>query len=513
MKISILIFQFYFIFAYMKPRLIIILVLFQIYTGYSFIPASDSVQFQTKLNELRADIEAMFNTPDLSNAFTGICIQSVETGEYFYRLNDTRNFIPASTNKLLTTATALELFGKDFKFNTRIYLDGNLKDNGEFDGNLIIRGGGDPTLSRYFYYNPTSIFDKWAKMLDSLGIKSIKGNIIGDDSYFDDVKYPKGWAWDDFQFTYSSQVNSLTFNDNSVEIKILPGDSVGSMAKINVFPDNNYIRIINNIRTTEKNKATDVYAYRENGSNFIELYGQTGLNSDAYSIEITIEDPTLFFLNVFLKSLDAQRIRFTGTLISSKDWLSKIDYSNLTPFALQESPTLIQIISVINKESHNLASEMLLKSLGKESTGTGSFDNGIEQVLKFAAKSGIPKDKIKYADGSGLSRLNLNSPRYQTTMLNYIYRSDIKEDFMETLAKPGEPGTLRARMIKSRAEKNVKAKTGSMNNVSAICGFLTTRDKETLSFSIMIQGFTVPISIVQNIQDMLLMRVSSFSRN
>ena len=168
----------------MKKLILILFLFISSVDGFgTLLQPPDSTVKLNKLKELRSDIDALLDNPDFSTGFIGICIQSIETGEYFYRLNDTKNFIPASTLKLLTTSASIDYLGKDFKFTTKLYLDGEIKENGEFTGNIIIRGGGDPTLSKYFHPNPISILDKWAIILDSLGINSIKGNIIADDSY------------------------------------------------------------------------------------------------------------------------------------------------------------------------------------------------------------------------------------------------------------------------------------------------------------------------------------------
>jgi D-alanyl-D-alanine carboxypeptidase/D-alanyl-D-alanine-endopeptidase (penicillin-binding protein 4) len=155
---------------------------------------------------------------------------------------------------------------------------------------------------------------------------------------------------------------------------------------------------------------------------------------------------------------------------------------------------------------------MLLKTLAKETQGEGSFDKGTDYLLKYLKSNSITSDNIRIVDGSGLSRFNLFTPRNFVTLLSNIYRSNYREQFVKTLAEPGEEGTLLRRMKRSRAENNVRAKTGSMNNISAICGYVTTRDKEVLAFSIMMQNFTAPMTTAQNLQDLILMRLSSFSR-
>jgi D-alanyl-D-alanine carboxypeptidase/D-alanyl-D-alanine-endopeptidase (penicillin-binding protein 4) len=475
----------------------------------------DSTKSTATVEILRNDINAIISNPDFSNAIIGICVQSNETGEYFFTKNESINFIPASTQKVLTTAAALDYFGSDYKFTTKIYLDGKISEKGEFVGNVIIRGMGDPTISKYFYKEPTEILDSWARKLDSMGISSIRGNLIADDSYFDDTHYGPGWSWDDFSYSYSPQISALSINDNRIDFYVYSGDSTGDLAKISSYPASNYYRVVNLIRTGSSKEEAAIFGVREFGTNIIKLYGTVPYdvtNKKLSNLSITIDNPSLFFLNLFKQSLEKQNIPFNGGLVRNDDLPLRINYQYLNPVIEHFSPQLIDIISLINQESHNLAAEVLLKSLGKENTGTGSFSTGAEYIMNFASKTGINNQNIKVVDGSGLSRLNLFSPRNQVTLLSYIFRSNMKENFVKTLAKPGEPGTLKRRMNRSKAEKSVTAKTGSMNNVSAICGYVTTRDSETLSFSIMIQNFTTQLTMANNLQDLILMRLSSFSR-
>ena len=464
---------------------------------------------------LRNDINALIANPDFSNANIGICVQAVESGEYIFLSNDSKTFIPASTQKVITTAAALELLGENFKFATKIYLDGKLNPDGEFVGNIIIRGLGDPSLSKYYYKSPIEILESWVKTIDALGINSIKGNIIGDDSYFDGSYYGPGWSWDDFSYYYSSQVSALSINDNRIDFFIYSGDSVGDVSRITPYPISSYYRLVNNVRTSPASVQSNITGIRDINSNIIRLSGTVPFEpgrKTSYSYSTTIDNPAMFFLSLFRNILDEKKISFSGGLLMKSDMHEFIDYAALTPQIEFYSPPLSEIISIINQESHNLAAEMLFKTIGKENSGIGSFYSGSEYVLKYLSKAGVNTQNIRVTDGSGLSRLNLMSPRNMVNVLNYIYRTPYKDVFMKSLSKPGEPGTLKRRMTRSKAEKSVFAKTGGMNYVSAICGYVSTADNETFAFSIMMQNFTVPATLATNLQDLILMRLSSFSR-
>jgi len=503
-----------------KYTIILFLSLFACYPlSCKFLPDSIKPAAQKNhilpLSELRDDIQSIINNSDMANAFIGVCVQSSETGEYFYKLNETKNFIPASNLKLLTTAAALEYLGKDFTFSTACYLDGKINPNNEFIGNIIVRGLGDPTLSGYFFENPLQFFEKWALKLDSAGINSIRGNIIADDRYFDRNYYAPGWAFDDMMLPFSPQVSALSVFDNKIDIIVSPPDKEGEKGKVKVFPENSYVRIINNLKPSAPGTITELIPYRENNSNIIELYGSIASDSvkrEDSRLSVCIDNPSSYFLNLFKHSIEKNNIRFRGALLNVNDLNQPVSYAGLLPFDINLSPPLKVILPVVNQKSHNLIAEILLKTIGKEKTGTGSYARGIEQVKKFADKSGIATDNICIVDGSGLSRLNLLSPKSMVALLNSVYHSDKREIFMSSLAQPGKNGTLKRRMTQSRAEFSVMAKTGSMNGISNLSGYLVTKDKEVLSFSIMMMGFTVPESIAQNLQDLICMRLASFSR-
>ena len=477
----------------------------------------DSVDFyKNPVKELRGDLKSIIDNPDFANALIGVSVISLEKGEYFFKHNENKNFIPASTQKLLTTFSAISILGGDFKYSTKLFLDGELKDNGEFIGNLIIRGSGDPTLSKYYHKDPVKIMESWINKLDSMGIRSIQGNIIGDDRYFDNVFYGPGWAWDDMLYPFSSQVNSLSFNDNKIDVYIFQGDSVGETTNIEVYPPNSYIRIINNIKTGKPEALTNIIPVRETGTNLIELSGVISYDStdkrNYEKIQITIDNPTLFFLNVFREVLESRQIRFRGALLDVDDLNTKVNYRNLRSFIEYESPELSEIIKIINRVSHNLGAEMLLKTVAKENTGIGSFETGTQVIEEFLSKNGVNTNNIVIVDGSGLSRMNLFTPNYLITILSSIYRSQYKNVMLNSLARPGKKGTLERRLTRSLATDKVFAKTGSMNNVSTICGYVVTRDGEDLAFAIMFQNFTVPSSLAKNLQDLILMRLTSFTR-
>jgi len=502
--------------------LIIFIILFSSPLSYSKDKTRDSiihtdlvVPYNPKV-ELQEDIIALIESKELKEANIGVFIKSLKNGETLIKYNENKNFVPASSLKIVTSLAALELLGEDFRFQTKLYLDGEINQNGEFYGNIIIRGFGDPTLSKVFYEDPAIIFDNWIKELDSLGISSIKGNIIGDDNYFDEALYPEGWAWDDMSYPFSAPINALSFYENKVDIFFQQGDTIGELTSHKIAPANNYLRIVNKVFTGEIDQPSELNVQRDILNNNIEINGFLPFDTLENRIlmkAVAINNPTYYLLHIFLDRLNAHNIRFRGALLDIDDWNEKPAYYKLQSLSLNESKPLSDIVTIMNKQSNNLIAETLVKTIGKELNSVGSFESGINEINKFLSKIDVNTEKINLKDGSGLSRLNLISPKDLGAVLTFANRSKSKKTFWNSLAKPGEEGTLKRRMKNTLAQRNVFAKTGSMNNISTICGFAKTRDNEELAFVVMFNNFSCPLVIAQNIQDLICMRLTTFTRN
>lgn len=465
-----------------------------------------------KYNTLVKDIESLLATKKLDEAQIGINISSIDNNQVIYSKNPEKNFLPASTLKLVTTSAALEYLGKNFTYNNKLYLDGTVKKNGEFIGNLIIRGSGDPTLSLEFYKSENVIFDDWVAKLDSLGIKSIKGNIIGDDNYFDDTYYPNGWSWEDMKYSYSAQVGALSVFDNSITAKITSADKVNEISNMILVPNSDFVRIVNNVKTIPESGISEVSFERDAVTNFFEFFGNVPFDprkKDTVVNEIAIDNPTLYFLNNFSDHLRHFNIRFKGALIDIDDWNETPVYFKINLVFDKPSVPLDDIIEYVNRKSSNLTAEIILKTMGKENGGDGSFQSGINLLEKFISKFYSNND-YNIADGSGLSRLDFVSPNLMTNLLKYMYKSDNKASIINSLAQPGKPGTLERRLKNSIAQNRVFAKTGSMNGVSNIAGYVFTEGGETFTFVLYFNNFTLPQAEINNLQDLIIMRLASF---
>ncbi|MBM4174617.1 MAG: D-alanyl-D-alanine carboxypeptidase/D-alanyl-D-alanine-endopeptidase [Ignavibacteria bacterium] len=470
------------------------------------------VSVYPSIQDFSKALDDIFNDPNFSNSHWGVVIQSLNTGEYFYKRNENKNFMPASNMKLFTSAVGLLDLGPNFQYETSLYLKGKIDDE-IVKGDLVIRGSGDPTITARFYNDdPNYVFSSWADSLVELGVEEIRGNIIADDDVFDDVGLGSGWSWDDETYYYSAPVSGVSFNDNCVDVSIMPGETIGSKALITFRPNTRYVTVLNDIATVKDDSVTKLEFYRDRGTNLIHCFGTIRLSEPKYTESISVNNPTQFAAVVFKEILESKGIAVKGYSADIDEFTEALDYTAMTKLFSQLSPKLDQIVNVINKRSNNLYTEQLLKTIGFKHEKVGTTENGIKASEPYLKQMGIDPDNIQIVDGSGLSRMNLITPMQLNNLLRYMYKSKVFKSFYESLPIAGVDGTISRRMKNSRAENNVHAKTGYINSVRSLSGYVTTADGEMLTFVIIANNFLVPLPLAENIQDLVCVLLSNFSR-
>ena len=495
-----------------------ILILFFLLTTFSYSQDSlnrknDSVpKFSySTMREFWTQMDDIFNDPNFNNAYWGVVIQSLETGEYFYKRNSDKLFRPASNMKLFTTAAGLLLLGDDYKFSTLIYANGSV-DGSTLKGNLIIQGGGDPTISgRFFDGDIYKVYNDWADSLIKMGIDEIDGNIIGDDNLFDDVGLGNGWAWDNESYWFSAPSGALSFNDNCVDI-VVTVDPKSKKANVSISPNTKYVAIIKDIYVVPKDSVTSIDVYRERGTNVINVFGTIKVDSDSVKTFATINNPTQYSVVVLKEVLEKKGIKIKGYAADIDDLDGPIDYSNMELLFSYYSPVLRDIIKAINKNSQNFFAEQLLKVIGLEKEGHGTAENGVKAIQNVLTDMGINPESVIMVDGSGLSQLDLITPRSIVALLNYMYKSKYFIPFYNSLPIAGVDGTLGTRMKGTSAENRVRAKTGFLEYVRSLSGYAFTGDNEPVAFTIIVNNFNVPVKLAENLQDLVCLRLANFKR-
>jgi D-alanyl-D-alanine carboxypeptidase/D-alanyl-D-alanine-endopeptidase (penicillin-binding protein 4) len=499
--------------------------LFSILIFFLLLPVliySQEVQVDKKVDSLKkyssstiaefwAQMDDIFNDPNFSNANWGVMIQSLETGEYFYKRNEDKLFRPASNLKLFTSAAGLILLGDDYRYSTTLFMNGEL-DGSILRGNLVVQGGGDPTISGRFYNGDMlKVFNDWADSLLERGIDEIVGNIVGDDNLFDDVGLGKGWSWDYESYWFAAPSGAISFNDNTVDILVTVNEETKKPV-VTIVPGTKYIVLVNNVIVVPKDSLTSIDVYRERGTNIIKVFGTIREGKDSVRTYATVNNPTQYAMVVLKEVLEKKGITIKGYPTDIDDIVDPLDYSRMEELFTYYSNPLNEIIKVINKNSRNFYAEQLLKTIGLEKEGFGTVDNGLKAIHDVLQEMGINPERLDMVDGSGLSQLNLVTPKQIVNLLNYMYKSEYFIPFFNSLPIAGVDGTLGQRMKGTRAENRVRAKTGFLEYVRSLSGYAYTADDEIVAFSIIVNNFNVPVKLAENMQDLVCLRLANFKR-
>ena len=471
--------------------------------GPSRSVAADSVQ------TLRADLEGIFSDPRLAQAQLGIKVFSLDRSEVLYEKNPRQLLIPASGNKIITAVVALMRLGPSFRFQTRIFADGPVE-NGMLKGNLIISGSGDPSGSPQFRSgDPFAIFALWAVKLKERNIRAISGDILGVSGAFGKPVFGQGWEWDDLPESYAAPASALQFNGNTIALEISPGTDEGIAASIRTSPLEGYLKIDNHVVTGPENGTPDIRVIRGESDEAFEMRGTIPAKAAPVIRDVAVRDPMRYYLSAFTHVMAREGIDTGQCAIREAE---ACDSSRLSLLWVHESPGLPVVLKALLKESINICAETMVRALSLELRGAAEFDRGKEIVKETLQQAGIEPDTYLFADGSGLSRRNLQSAESFVRLLSFVRRNSSFHLFYDALAVAGIDGTLSGRMKGSTAENNVRAKTGTMTGVSSISGYVTTADGEMLAFSMAANNLIAPKGTAESIQDSALIRLTEFSR-
>ena len=427
----------------------------------------------------RLDLSARAILASNPRVHWGIHAVQLKTGRVLFTHNADQFFVPASNAKLFSTAFALTALGAEHRFSTRVLSTAEPDAQGTVAGDLILLGGGDPSLSsrRYpydraqpFAENRLSPLRELARQLKDRGVLYIAGSIVGDDSLYEFKPVPNGWSADDGVFEYGAPVSALTFNDNSFSLR-------AGAAGISIEPPVEYFTILNEIRS---DAALDrrVIADRQPGSRVIRLSGNLPPAAKEYTNEFAVEDPALYAAISFRQVLIEEGIRVDGSAAARHLAPSAPETVEL---ARRDSPPLQQLLQVVDKESQNLHAELMLRAAKQKMPMAG-----------FLQLAGIDEKDLNLEDGSGMSRLNLICPRAVVKLLSFIAARGQLELFRDFLPTGTEDGTLRNRFSKSAQGKLIRAKTGTLSHVAALGGYAESKRYGTIAFQIVANNFNAP---------------------
>ena len=442
----------------------------------------------------------------------GVDVRSLDSGERLYHLDAGRLMMPASNMKIFTTAAAAEILGWDYRFTTRLETAAPIE-GGYLKGDLIVRGGGDPTINARDGRAP-AVLAEWANALRAAGVAEINGRIVGDDQLFDDDGIGPGWAWDYLQFGYAAPVGALEYNENLATLSVQPGPQESGGAIVTLSPGAG-LRLSSRVSTVAPGGTTEISYRRRLDEPILEVNGTIAAGSAAQTRTVAVVNPTLFFAQSLKDALIERGIRVNGDAVDMDDIAMELltQTGERRVLASTQSPPLREIATTLMKVSQNLYAETLAKAIGAARGGLGTYNGGLETIRKQIASWGIPDDAYVIADGSGLSRYNYVSAGSVVEVLEHMYKDPKHKDaFVATFPIAGRDGTVSTRMRRTRAEGNAAAKTGSIANARSLSGFVRTRDGEMLVFSILANDFVIPAATVNWIADLAVEHLANFTR-
>jgi D-alanyl-D-alanine carboxypeptidase/D-alanyl-D-alanine-endopeptidase (penicillin-binding protein 4) len=414
----------------------------------------------------------------------GIMVVSLSRGDTLYAVNADEPLRPASTMKLFTSALAFDRLGPQYTFETDVLRDGPVDSAGSIQGNLIIRGDGDPSLSnRFLQGEPDAPMLNLAHSVAAAGIKHVHGDLVGDATAFEDQRIPTGWLRRYLGAKYAARVSALSLNGNIVWVTVAPGVA-GHAAAVGLEPSSSALPIQNSVHTVAGSAGSRISVYaRPDGS--VRATGWIGSRCGTRMFELVIEDPALFTVGAFRDALTAAGVRVDGRIRTASTPEGAVKVASIA------SPQLARIVAAMNRESINHYAELLFRDAvrGPDRSAVGSADLGAALLRQFLTdKVGADRDAVAVTDGSGLSTLDRITPRAMVDLLSYADRAPWATAFHASLPVAGESELLRHRMRRTPAEGNLHAKTGTTEYVASLGGYVTALDGEVLAFSFIYNG-------------------------
>jgi D-alanyl-D-alanine carboxypeptidase/D-alanyl-D-alanine-endopeptidase (penicillin-binding protein 4) len=452
-------------------------------------------------------IDQILTDSRLNGAQAGVMVADAATGEILYQRDQQDRLMPASNSKLLTSAAAMDILGPDYTYATEVRAEGRLR-KGTLRGDLYLRGTGDPTL---LYEDYQSL----AKELSAAGVRTVRGALVADDTRFDDERYHWGWNVDDEQYYYGAPISALSvapdtdYDAGTVIVTIAPGDRAGDPAKVSVFPDTGFMTIENTAVTGAAGSGRNVPLERKHGEDVLTVSGSIAVDASPTSAWRAVWDPTGHAAATFRTALAEEGIRVTGG-----DRLGEATPAGARLLASHESMTVAELLNPFMKLSNNGHAEVLIKTMGYETSGSGSWSAGTAAARGALAQWDMDSSMYVLADGSGLTRRNWVSADQFTAMLLAVQEEEWFDTWYQELpiACADERfvgGTLRSRMCGTPAAGNAHAKTGSLTGATALSGYVTDADGRELVFSIVLNYYMG--SHPKDIEDQIVIALASHS--
>ena len=469
--------------------------------GFMVLPVFAKRPLYKKHHIVNKVLTEILKEPALKTAGFAFLAIDGETGEVIARYHPDKALRPASNQKLISTATALELYGPDYRFETRLEYTGTIDTvQHVLLGNIIIKGGGDPTLgSKYFDETKDHHFlTNWVQAIKSLGVDSVAGRVIADARFFSWDIVPVSWSWNNMGDYYGAGANGLTVFDNLYKIFFdtdsVPGDTVTIDSIVPQVPglvfDNGIVS--DTVRGDRSNILGAPYCKVR------YLRGRLPLARKGFAVKGSLPDPAFTAAVALTEKMRESGIQCGGKPTTFRR-LALSEHSLPEPsgtvLKVTLSPPLSEIIQKTNTHSINLFAEHLLDLVGLKLIGVAQTERDVKAVMDFWKAKGMDTQGMALTDGSGLSQYNAITPRQLVFLLNYMKnKSPYFDVFYHSLPLAGTAdstaGTLEGMFIHTPAENNLRAKSGTIDRVKAYSGYVTSLSGRKIVFSMMVNNFS-----------------------
>ncbi|MEP6781861.1 MAG: D-alanyl-D-alanine carboxypeptidase/D-alanyl-D-alanine-endopeptidase [Gemmatimonadaceae bacterium] len=465
------------------------------------------------MQRFRSSVDSMVNDAQFSSAHWGILIVDPERNDTLYARNIDKLFMPASNQKIITSAVSLTQLGADYHWQTPVVLRGATKGH-TFVGDVLVVGRGDPSWSDAMRNGEAlTSFAPIADALTTRGITKIEGRVLAEGNAFSDATTGFGWAFDDFDAAYSAPTDELFFNEGFFTLTVRAGAKVARALTVSTKPTTKFPKI--DILAVARERADTVDAKRplqvqwDSTATVVEVTGTLPMG-DSVRVEVPYRHPNDAALAAITETLAARGI----SIVMPKS-VRKASAKNAAPMRAPDtlvvltSPPLRDALKRMDKPSQNQMAELLFKTTALEKSGVGSADSARAVVQRQMVAWGIAPEGIAVRDGSGLSRHDYIAPRTLVRVLDVMRTSPSFDDFYAALPIAGIDGTISNRMKGTAAAGNVHAKTGTVDKARSLSGYVTTADGHMLVFSFLCNNFTVPTRAVEKVQDAIAVQLAS----
>ena len=460
-----------------------------------------------------APVKWLLQAPYMRGASFSLVVKDVQEGRTVYSYDTDRLQSPASVLKTVATATALEILGEDYRYPTTLEYDGILE-NGTLEGNLYIKGSGDPSLgSSHFALGQNKFLSTWIAALQKAGIKHITGSVISDESIFDTEGVSIKWLREDMGNYYAPGSYGISIFDNMYKLSLQTGAAGTRPVLKGTEPDIPFIRFKNYLKAAPVS-SDSAYIIGAPLDDVRYLYGVLPANREAYVLKGDIPDPALYLARYLTDQLQQKGIRVDGSPscyrieVEENRWKKGERKEIVTTY----SPTLREIASVCNHVSHNLYADALVKTVGlqykpRRNEMISSFGRGVQVVKEYWEKKGLDVFPLRMNDGSGLAPADKVSAGFMGELLVYMAtESAVSDAFIASLPQAGIEGSVRNFLKGSKLQGKARLKSGGITGVRSYAGYIT-KDGKTYAVAVFSNNYSCPMSRMTRALEKLLLQL------